>query len=115
MKFQILAGIAIPVALLGLARCNGSSVLPHKLVATAGEHTVPLYPDEATYLKVAHTAQEGGVTGMVGDARKELSARKIDDQTRVEIISSDSNGALVQVVQGPMKGTTGFAPRQNLD
>lgn len=115
MKFKIVAGIAIPVALLGLAGCNRSSLLPHKLVATGGEHAVPLYPDEATYLKVAHTAQEGGVTGMVGDAQKHLSAKEIDDQTRVEIISSDPNGCVVQVVQGPMKGATGFAPRQNVD
>ena len=74
-----------------------------------------LFPGEATYLKVAHTAQEGGVTGMVGDAQKHLSAKEIDDQTTVQIISSDSNGAQVQVIQGPMKGTTGFAPQQNVD
>jgi hypothetical protein len=36
MKLQMVARIAIPVALAGLAGCNRSSVLPHKLVATAG-------------------------------------------------------------------------------
>ncbi len=101
--------------LMLLLGCSGNPLLPHKLVAKPGEHNVPLYPDEATYLKVSHMAQEGGVNGMIGDARKSLSVKKIDDQTPVKIISSDSSGSEVQIVEGPMKGTAGFAANQNVD
>jgi len=52
---------------------------------------------------------------MIGNAREDLSAKKIDDQTPVKIISSDSNGIEVQIVEGPMKGTAGFVPNQNVD
>ena len=52
---------------------------------------------------------------MIGDAQKGMSAKQIDDQTPVNIISSDSNGTEVEVVQGPMKGTAGFVANQNVD
>jgi transcription antitermination factor NusG len=99
---------------LSVAACQ-KSVLQHKLVATGGSHTVALYPDEATYLKVSHKAQEGGVTGMVGDVQKNFTAKQIDDQTPVKIISSDDNGDEVQITQGPMAGQTGFVAKQNVD
>lgn len=109
ITIAIVAGI-----LFSLAGCS-KPLVTHKLVATAGEQTVPLYPDEATYLKVSHEAQQGGVTGMVGSAKRSLSAKKINDQTPVKIISTDSNGSEVQIVEGPMKGTTGFVAKQNVD
>lgn len=115
MNTQKTTAIAASILLLALTGCAKKSVLTHKLVATGGEHAVPLYPDEATYLKVSHKAQQGGVTGMVGSAQQDLSAKKIDDQTPVDIISSDSNGAQVQIVEGPMKGTAGFVSNQNVD
>jgi hypothetical protein len=107
----IMAGAAA----LALVGCNRNSVLSHKLVATGGEHSVALYPDESTYLKVSHKEQQGGIKGMIGDAQKGMSAKQIDDQTPVNIISSDSNGTEVEVVQGPMKGTAGFVANQNVD
>jgi hypothetical protein len=52
---------------------------------------------------------------MVGDAQKNLSAKKIDDQTPVIVISSDDNGTQVQITEGPMKGQAGFVANQNVD
>jgi hypothetical protein len=115
MKNSFTAAIAAGAIGLALAGCDSSSLVTHKLVATGGEHTVALYPDEATFIKVSHKAQQGGVSGMVGSAEEGLSAKKIDDQTPVKILSSDSNGTEVQIVQGPMKGTAGFVANQNVD
>jgi hypothetical protein len=115
MKGRNIITIAVGALVVSLAGCNGKPLLTHKLIATGGEHSVPLYPDEATYLKVSHREQQGGVNGMVGNAQKSLSAKEIDDQTPVKILSSDSNGAEVQIVEGPMKGTAGFVANQNVD
>src|SRR5580658_4668520 len=94
-------GGAITIA---AAACNSATVLPHKLVATSGDRTIPMYPDEQTFLKVSHSSQEGGVTGMVGDVQKNFTAKQIDDQTPVKVLSSDSNGSEVEITQGPMNG-----------
>jgi hypothetical protein len=103
------------VAIAGAACNSAAPILPHKLVATSGEHTIPMYPDEQTFLKVSHSSQEGGVTGIVGDVQKNLTAKQIDDQTPVTVLSSDSNGSEVEITQGPMNGQAGFVANQNLD
>jgi len=33
----------------------------------------------------------------------------------VEIVSSDDNGAVIAVIDGPMKGQRGFVAKQNID
>jgi hypothetical protein len=90
-------------------------VLTHKVVATGNQHAVPMYPDEQTYLHTSHEKQEGGLVGVVGDVKEQLKAKQIDDQTPVQIVSADDNGAVVMVTDGPMKGATGFVPKQNVD
>jgi hypothetical protein len=62
--------------MLWIIGCTNKPVLTHKLVVTGNQHSVPLYPDEQTYLKVSHLSQQGGVSGMVGDAQKNLPAKK---------------------------------------
>ena len=74
-----------------------------------------MYPDEQTYMKVSGMQQQGGVEGVAGEVRKNFSAKDIDDQTPVRIVSSDENGAVVEIAQGPMRGQTGFVARQNVD
>ena len=115
MKAQKMTAILAGVMALALAGCTRDAVLAHKLMATGGQTTVALYPDEATFMKVSHKEQQGGVTGMVGSAQQGLTAKQIDDQTPVKVISSDSNGTEVEVVQGPMKGTAGFVANQNVN
>jgi len=102
--------------ILLVAGCQGENkLMEHKLVANPNEHSVAMYSDEQTYLKVSRMQQQGGVEGVAGDVRKNFAAKDIDDQTPVTIVSSDDNGAVVQIVQGPMKGQTGFVARQNID
>jgi hypothetical protein len=114
-KPRHLVAMALAVGLM-LAGCQGEkSLVPHRLVATPNEHSVPMYPDEESYLKVSRMRQEGGVEGMAGEVRKNFSAKDLDDQTPVRIVSSDENGSVVEIAQGPMKGQTGFVARQNID
>jgi hypothetical protein len=96
--------------------CNSpTTALPHKLVATAGQSTVPMYPDEQSFLKISHNSQQGGVTGMVGDVQKNFSAKQIADQTPVKVLSGNDNGSEVVITDGPMKGQAGFVANQNVD
>jgi hypothetical protein len=90
-------------------------VITHKLVVTGNLHAVPMFPDEQTYLHTSHEKQEGGVVGVVGDVKQNLVAKQLDDQTPVQVVSADDNGAVVIVTDGPMKGATGFVPKQNID
>jgi hypothetical protein len=108
---------AAALIMFGIAACNnpGTLALDHKLVATGGHSTVPLYPDEHTLVEVSHRSQQGGVTGMVGDVQKDFSAKQIDDQTPVRVISSDDDGTEVQIIDGPLKGQAGFVAKQNVD
>jgi hypothetical protein len=100
--------------LLGSAACQ-KPVLTHKLVVTGNQHAVPLYQNESDYLKYSKMQQSGGLQGMAGDIGKKFVTREIDDQTPVKIVSSDNNGAVVEIINGPMKGQTGFVPGQNVD
>ena len=115
MKIPKVTAVMVGATMLMVAGCTNKPILTHKLVVTGGQHSIPLYPDEATFLKVSHLAQQGGVSGMVGDAQKDLSAKEIDDQTPVKVLSSDSNGTQVEITAGPMKGQAGFVANQNVD
>jgi hypothetical protein len=73
-----------------------------------------MYPDEPTFMKVAGKAQEAGIGGAVGNVQKQIEARQIDDQTPVEILSSDQNGDEVRITSGPLSGQVGFVAPQNV-
>lgn len=97
------------MAALALAGCS------HKLVASTGEHTVKVYPDQATYDKLANLKSQGGPMGMIGGIGASLATREVDDQTPVRILSSNDQGSEVEVTDGPHRGLKGFVPRQNVD
>ena len=111
---RILASVALAVFIGLIAACQ-NPLITHKLVVTGNQHSVPLYSDEHTYLDVSHQKQQGGLEGMAGDIRNKFSSRQIDDQTPVKVVSSDDNGAVVEITEGPMKGQSGFVAKQNLD
>jgi len=96
---SMLAG-AIALAATG---CK-ESASNHKLVGTDGKHSVAVYPDEATYQTASR--QPAGTSA---------NAQQVDDQTPVVIISADDNGAVVQIIDGPMKGQNGFVPKDNVN
>jgi len=108
--------LVFALASFAMTSCqNGvQEVFPHKLVATGNQHSVPVYPDEEAYMHTSRMKQEGGVEGVVGDVKQKFQTKELDDQTPVRIISSDDNGAVVEVTDGPMKGLTGFVAKQNL-
>ncbi len=115
--FQTFVATVAIAIVAGLAGCNspGTPVLAHKLVATGGQTSIPLYADEQTMVEVSHRSQQGGVTGMVGSVQKGMSAKQIDDLTAVNVISTDDNATQVEVIDGPMKGQRGFVPKQNVN
>jgi hypothetical protein len=103
MKRYLIVIPALAGALAFSAMGCKESASNHKLVGN-GQHSVPLYPDEATYQKVSHEPAPSGA-----------NAPQVDDQTPVVIISADDNGAVVQIMDGPMKGQNGFVPKNNVD
>src|SRR5579872_6771782 len=107
---RILGIAALSITIGVIAACQ-KPVVTHKLVVTGNQHSVPLYPDEQTYLSVSHEKQQGGVEGMAGNLRNKFTARQIDDQTSVKVISSDENGAMIQIIDGPMKGQSGYVAK----
>lgn len=96
-------------AVLLLAGCG------HRLVASSGEHTVKVYPDQATYDKLVKLKSEGGAMGMLGGIGANLATKEVDDRTPVRIESSNDEGADIEVTDGPFKGLKGFVPRQNVN
>jgi transcription antitermination factor NusG len=101
-----LAAIALAIVAAG---CS------HRVAAIAGEHTVKVFPDQATYDKVTKMKSEGGAMGMLGGIGANLAAKEVDDQTPVRIVTSNEEGSVVEVTDGPFKGVTGFVPRQNVN
>jgi hypothetical protein len=101
-------GLLIASAIV-LAGCG------HKLVAHGGDSTVPLYPDKATFDKVKGLQNQGGPAGLIGGIGERFVAKKIDDQTPVKVISTDDEGAEVQVTGGAMKGAVGYVAKDSVN
>lgn len=103
------ACVAAILGMLLLAGCG------HKLVVAQGEHTVAVYPDKTAFDRVRSMKKMGGPVGMLGGLGENLVAKQVDDRTPVRIISTDSEGAQVEVLAGPNKGLKGFVAKENVD
>jgi hypothetical protein len=104
---RLLIGAALAAALMVMG-CG------HRVVANPGEHTVKLYRDEATYEKIKDLKKQGGPIGMLGGIGEGLVTKELDNHTPVRIISKDSEGAQVEVTDGPDKGKQGFVAKDNI-
>src|SRR5260370_17368184 len=87
----------------------------HRLVASPGEHTVKVYPDQATYDKVVKMKSQGGAMGMLGGIGANLAAKEVDDQTPVRIVTSNDEGSVPEFTDDPFNPPTHFVPLQHLD
>ena len=104
--YLVLAAITVAIMAAG---CS------HQVVANPGEHTVKVYPDQATYDKVTSMKGAGGAMGMLGGIGANLAAKEVDDRTPVRIVTSNDEGAVVEITDGPFKGLKGFVAKQNVD
>jgi hypothetical protein len=104
---RLVIGAALAAAMLAIG-CS------HRVVATAGEHTVKLYRDEATFEKIKDLKKQGGPMAMLGGLGEGLVTRELDNHTPVRIISQDSEGAQIEVTDGPDKGAQGFVAKENV-
>lgn len=87
----------------------------HKLVAAPGKHTVVVYPDESTYLKIENLKKQGGMAGMLGGLGQSFTAVQVENKTPVKILSSDDKGAIIEIQKGPHLGLKGFVPKDSVD
>jgi hypothetical protein len=99
---------AVIGAALALAGCG------HKLVAHNGENTVAVYPDEETFMKLRDLKSKGGIGGAIGGFGEGIATKQVDNNTPVQILSSDDRGAEIEVLDGKFKGMKGFVPKDNV-
>ncbi len=104
---RFLVGAVLAATFL-LAGCS------HRVVASPGQHTVKLYRDEATYEKIKDLKSQGGPMAMLGQMGEGFVTKELDNHTPVRIISQDSEGAQIEVTDGPDKGTQGFVAKANV-
>jgi len=106
---KVYRGFLVLILATGLAGCG------HKLVAHNGETTVNVYSSKEQFDKVQSMKSQGGPVGMLGGLGEGLLAKKIDGNTPVNVLSSDENGATVEITDGPEKGFKGYVAKDNLD
>jgi hypothetical protein len=108
MRIARLTVFIAALAALMLAGCG------HKLVAAQGEHTVAVYPDKLSFERVESMKKQGGPVGMLGGWGQSLVAKQVDSDTPVQILSTDPEGAQIEVLDGPSKGLKGFVAKENV-
>jgi hypothetical protein len=106
---KIIAFVTLMGSLVGLVGCS------HKLVGRAGESTINVFPTKHDFDNVMAMKSRGGAEGMVGGLGENFMAKKVPQNTTVKIISSDSEGADIQVVEGPDAGLRGYVAKDNVD
>lgn len=97
------------IGAIGLVGCG------HKLVAHSGDTTVPVYPSKDAFDKVKSLEKQGGPAGLIGGLGETMVAKKVDDKTPVKVLSSDDEGAQVEVLDGPNKGMQGYVAKDNVN
>ncbi len=101
--------VTLMAALLGITGCG------HKLVGHGGESTVSVFPSKKDFDNVMSMKSRGGAEGMVGGLGESFMAKKVSGNTPVKILSSDSEGAEIEVLKGPNAGLRGYVAKDNVD
>ena len=96
-------------SLFALAGCT------HKLIGRGGETTVNVFPSKHDFDNVMSMKSRGGAEGMVGGLGETFMAKKVAQDTPVKILSSDSEGDDIQVLQGPNAGLRGYVAKDNVE
>jgi hypothetical protein len=100
---------AASLALLILVGCG------HSVVAHNGETTVNVYANQQQFEKVKSMKSQGGAAGFLGGLGESMLAKQIDNNTPVKILSSDDDGATIEVLDGAQKGLQGYVSKDNLN
>lgn len=100
--------IILMSSLFALAGCT------HKLVGRAGETTVNVFPSKHDFDNVMSMKSRGGAQGMVGGLGESFMAKKVAQDTPVKILSSDSEGDDIQVLEGANAGLRGYVAKDNV-
>jgi hypothetical protein len=108
-----LARLAWPASLIGMALIMGGC--QHRLVAAPGDTTVAIYPDRQTYDKLAELKKSGPIGQFASGVGKGVESKNVDDKTPVNVLSSDDEGDMIEVSDGPDKGTTGFVLKNSVN
>jgi hypothetical protein len=108
-----LARLALAASLIGIALVVAGC--QHRLVAAPGDTTVAIYPDRQTYDKLAELKKSGPIGQLASGVGKGVETKNVDDKTPVNIVSSDDEGYMIEVAEGPDKGVTGFVPKNSVN
>lgn len=87
----------------------------HKLVARSGDTTVSVYGSKEEFDKVRAMKSQGGPASMLGGLGESMLAKRVDNNTPVRILSSDDEGATIEVLDGRDKGLQGYVAKDNLN
>jgi hypothetical protein len=87
----------------------------HKLIGRGGDTTVNVYPSKKDFDNVMSLKSRGGAEGIAGELGQTFMANKVSENTQVKILSSDAEGADVQVLEGPNAGLRGYVAKDNVN
>jgi hypothetical protein len=86
----------------------------HRLVGRGGETTVSVFPTKKDFDNLMSMKSRGGAEGMVGGLGETFMAKKVAENTQVKVLSSDSEGYDIQVLEGPNAGLRGYVAKDNV-
>jgi hypothetical protein len=106
---DIALGAVLIMATLSIAGCS------HHLIAHNGETNVAVYPNKEDFDKIASMKSRGGPAGMIGGMGQSLMAKQVAGSTTVQVLSSDDEGAEIEILEGPNQGTRGYVAKDNVN
>ncbi|MBV8054806.1 MAG: hypothetical protein JO071_06140 [Deltaproteobacteria bacterium] len=106
---RIAAAITLMGTLVSIIGCS------HKLVGRGGETTISVFASKKDFDNVMSLKSRGGAEGMMGGFGETFMAQKVASDTPIKVLSSDSEGCEIQVLQGPNAGLRGYVAKDNVD